>query len=192
MRADDVHSLTVIAVAGRKTMVRSDRLFMAEESRVVSRAICCCMRLYNCRQTYQDIAPAVPTTVIAFEWCAYHLQIHAYSVQHSLPMLHFGACPHLHMFHECRNFSPVVPAIRNGGTEAVDFSKSLGDCRTKTHNEVGDTIRQASMLHDQGTMDRVEIDNVFGNPFLLQIVFHQSGLVLNRPEGESNIAVFVI
>ena len=39
IRADEVHSLTAIAV------VRTDRLFMAEESRWVSRAICCCMRL---------------------------------------------------------------------------------------------------------------------------------------------------
>jgi hypothetical protein len=51
MRAEEMHSLTAIAVAGRKTMVRSDRLFMAEESRLVSRAICCCMRLYNYQQT---------------------------------------------------------------------------------------------------------------------------------------------
>jgi len=28
--------------------------------------------------------------------------------------------------------------------------------------------------------------------FLLQIVFHQSRLILNRPEGDSNIAMFVI
>ena len=39
--------LTAMAVAGRNIMVNKAMLFMAEESRLVSRAICCCIRLYN-------------------------------------------------------------------------------------------------------------------------------------------------
>lgn len=40
--------LTAMAVAGRKIIVNRAMLFMAEESRLVSRAICCCIRLYSC------------------------------------------------------------------------------------------------------------------------------------------------
>jgi hypothetical protein len=39
--------LTAMAVAGRNTMVSSEMLFMADESRFVSRATSCCMRLYG-------------------------------------------------------------------------------------------------------------------------------------------------
>ena len=46
--------LTAIAVAGKKTIVKREMLFIAEESRFVSRAICCCMRLYSCLHQYVD------------------------------------------------------------------------------------------------------------------------------------------
>jgi hypothetical protein len=65
--ADEAHSLTTIAVAGRKTIVRSHRLFSAEKSHLVSRAICRCMRLYTTGRHIKTLAPAVLTTAIASE-----------------------------------------------------------------------------------------------------------------------------
>lgn len=46
--------LTAIAVAGRKTIVSNEMLFIADESRFVSFATCCCIRLYNCIRETSD------------------------------------------------------------------------------------------------------------------------------------------
>jgi hypothetical protein len=43
----DADLLTAMAVAGRNTIVSNEMLFMADESRFVSRATSCCMRLYS-------------------------------------------------------------------------------------------------------------------------------------------------
>ena len=150
-RADGVHSLTAVVMVCGKTIVRSDRLFRPEESHLVSHAICCCMSSY--RQIYQDFSSSCSHSgncvrVVRLPPAGTCLFCPAFVAD-----VAFGAYSHLHMFHEYRNFSPAVPAIRNGGTEAVNFSKSLGNYRTKTHDEVRDTIRRVSMLHNQGAMD---------------------------------------
>lgn len=46
-RQESSDILTAIAVAGKKIIVKREMLFKAEESRFVSRAICCCIRLYS-------------------------------------------------------------------------------------------------------------------------------------------------